>query len=71
VREISASSLSEIAMKSARGKLAFSPDDLKAAMTALYLRVLPYTVEHASRLFDLPLHHGDLFDRILISTRLN
>ena len=70
VREISAISLSEIAIKSARGKLTFGQDDLYAAVTALQLRVLPYTAEHAFRLFDLPLHHGDPFDRQIIAQAL-
>jgi PIN domain nuclease of toxin-antitoxin system len=70
VREISAISLSEIAIKSARGKLVFAQDDLKAAIHALHLRVLPYTAEHAFRLFDLPLHHGDPFDRQIIAQAL-
>jgi PIN domain nuclease of toxin-antitoxin system len=70
VREISAISLSEIAIKSAIGKLAFAQDDLRAAISALHLRVLPYTAEHAFRLFDLPLHHGDPFDRQIIAQAL-
>jgi PIN domain nuclease of toxin-antitoxin system len=70
VREISAISLSEIAIKSSRGKLTLGQDDLYAAITALQLRVLPYTAEHAFRLFDLPLHHGDPFDRQIIAQAL-
>jgi PIN domain nuclease of toxin-antitoxin system len=70
VREISAISLSEIGIKSARGKLTFGQDDLYAAISALQLRVLPYTAEHAFRLFDLPLHHGDPFDRQIIAQAL-
>jgi PIN domain nuclease of toxin-antitoxin system len=70
VREISAISLSEIAIKSARGKVTFGQDDLNAGITALRLRVLPYTAEHAFRLFDLPLHHGDPFDRQIIAQAL-
>jgi PIN domain nuclease of toxin-antitoxin system len=70
VREISAISLSEIAIKSARGKLTFGQDDLNTGITALRLRVLPYTAEHAFRLFDLPLHHGDPFDRQIIAQAL-
>ena len=68
--ELSAISLSEIAIKSARGKLTFGQDDVYAAITALRLRVLPYTAQHAFRLFDLPLHHGDPFDRQIIAQAL-
>jgi PIN domain nuclease of toxin-antitoxin system len=70
VREISAISLVEIAIKSARGKLTFGQDELKAGITALHLRVLPYTAVHALGLFHLPLHHGDPFDRQIISQAL-
>ena len=70
VREMSAISLSEIAIKSARGKLTFGQDDINFGIAALRLRVLPYTAEHAFRLFDLPLHHGDPFDRQIIAQAL-
>jgi PIN domain nuclease of toxin-antitoxin system len=67
VREISSVSLTEIAIKQARGKLTFGKDDLRAGVADLRLRVLPYTAEHAFRLFDLPLHHADPFDRQIIA----
>jgi PIN domain nuclease of toxin-antitoxin system len=70
VREISAISISEIAIKAARGKLTFHPDDLTAGIAALRVRILPYTAEHAFRLFDLPLHHPDPFDRQIIAQAL-
>ena len=70
VREISAISLIEIAIKSARGKLTFGQDELNAGITALRLRVLPYTAAHALGLFHLPLHHADPFDRQIISQAL-
>jgi len=70
VREISAISLVEIAIKSARGKLTFGQDELNAGIAALRLRVLPYTAAHALELFHLPLHHGDPFDRQIISQAL-
>ena len=70
VREISAISLVEVAIKSARGKLTFGQDELNAGISALRLRVLPYTAAHALGLFDLPLHHGDPFDRQIISQAL-
>jgi PIN domain nuclease of toxin-antitoxin system len=69
-REISVVSLSEIAIKQARGKLTFGKDDVLTGMADLRLRVLPYAVEHARRLFDLPLHHSDPFDRQIIAQAL-
>jgi PIN domain nuclease of toxin-antitoxin system len=32
--------------------------------------MLPFTPQHAYRLFSLPLHHRDPFDRMLIATAL-
>ena len=55
ILELSAISLSEIAIKAARGKLRFSAADTRRALEGLDLRVLPYTANHACSLFDLPL----------------
>ncbi len=70
VREISVVSLSEIAIKQARGKLTFGKADAMAGVADLRLRVLPYAPEHAFRLFDLPTHHADPFDRQIIAQAL-
>jgi PIN domain nuclease of toxin-antitoxin system len=70
VREISVVSLTEIAVKQTRGKLAFSKADATAGVVDLRLRVLPYSAEHAFRLFDLPTHHADPFDRQIIAQAL-
>ncbi|HUJ31309.1 MAG TPA: type II toxin-antitoxin system VapC family toxin [Candidatus Acidoferrum sp.] len=70
VREISVISLSEIAIKQARGKLAVQREVLEQGIADLRLRVLPYTAEHAYGLYDLPLHHPDPFDRQIIAQAL-
>ena len=70
VREIGAISLSEITIKTARGKLAISIEDVVQGIADLRLRVLPYTAEHAYGLFALPLHHADPFDRQIIAQAL-
>jgi PIN domain nuclease of toxin-antitoxin system len=70
VREISAVSLTEVAVKQTRGKIAFSKADAMAGAADLRLRILPYTAEHAFRLFDLPTHHADPFDRQIIAQAL-
>ena len=70
VREISVASLTEIALKQTRGKLTFSKDDAAAGVAHLRLRILPYAAEHAFRLFDLPTHHADPFDRQIIAQAL-
>jgi len=70
MRELSALSLSEIAIKGAKGKLSFSKDEVVLWLADLKMRVLPYTTEHALRLFDLPLHHTDPFDRQIVAQAL-
>jgi PIN domain nuclease of toxin-antitoxin system len=70
VREISAISLSEIAIKEARGKLAFLKADVVQGLAELHLHVLPYTAKHAYELFDLARHHADPFDRQIIAQAL-
>ena len=67
VREISTISLSEIAIKQSSGKLTFNKQDVLQGIADLRLRILPYTAEHAFGLLDLPLHHGDPFDRQIIA----
>lgn len=70
IREISVVSLAEIALKKAIGKLALPKSDLMPALHELCVTVLPYTQDHALRLFDLPLHHRDPFDRQIIAQAL-
>ena len=70
VREISVVSLTEIAVKQARGKLTFGGADAMTGVADLRLRILPYSAEHAFRLFDLPAHHADPFDRQIIAQAL-
>lgn len=71
---ISVASLWEIIAKVQVGKLALpSPvgDYLAAKLTANGVCVLPLTFEHVRRLEELPLHHRDPFDRILIAQSLS
>jgi PIN domain nuclease of toxin-antitoxin system len=70
IRELSVISLAEIAVKQTRGKLTFGKADVTAGVADLQLRVLPYSAEHAFRLFDLPTHHADPFDRQIIAQAL-
>ena len=68
--ELSAISLSEIAIKRTLGKLDFDADDVRIGVADLKLRVLPYTADHAYQLFSLPQHHADPFDRQIIAQAL-
>jgi PIN domain nuclease of toxin-antitoxin system len=70
VREISVVSLTEIALKQTRGRLVFNKAAAIVGIADLQLRVLPYAAEHALRLFDLPAHHADPFDRQIIAQAL-
>lgn len=70
VLELSAVSLAEIAIKTTLGKLGISAAIARQAIEDLDIRVLPFTAEHALHLFDLPLHHGDPFDRQIITQAL-
>ena len=59
----------EIAIKRALGKLRFS-GGVEGVAEGYGFYALPVTLRHAYRLSDLPAHHGDLFDRLLISQAL-
>jgi PIN domain nuclease of toxin-antitoxin system len=67
VLELSTISISEIAIKTALGKLQLSATLVRQAVEDLDIRILPYTADHAFHLFELPLHHGDPFDRQIIA----
>src|SRR5258708_928755 len=69
-REMSAISLSEIAIKQALGKLDLTAQDAMAGIADLKIRVLPYTADHAFHLFGLPHHHSDPFDRQILAQAL-
>jgi PIN domain nuclease of toxin-antitoxin system len=64
---VSAASLWEAAIKRAIGKLRFDTSELLEAFRDGHIRVLPITAEHALAAGDLPRHHDDPFDRMLIA----
>lgn len=70
VLELSTISITEIAIKTSLGKLRVTAAMARQAIQDLDIRILPYTGEHALRLFELPLHHGDPFDRQIIAQAL-
>lgn len=67
---LSAASCWEIAIKYQLGKLVL-PEEPEPFIGSRLLRDgirgLPVTIQHASRVSRLPLHHRDPFDRLLIS----
>ncbi|HEY4053893.1 MAG TPA: type II toxin-antitoxin system VapC family toxin [Terriglobales bacterium] len=71
ILELSSISIAEIAIKSSLGKLELSESSLRQALIDLDVRVLPYSGEHALRMFELPNHHRDPFDQQLIAQALS
>ena len=64
---ISSLSLWEIAIKARLGKLSADVREVRAAALETGFRPLPFTLEHAAAIADLPEHHRDPFDRGLIA----
>ncbi|HEX3733986.1 MAG TPA: type II toxin-antitoxin system VapC family toxin [Solirubrobacterales bacterium] len=62
----SVASLWEIAIKSALGKLD-APDDLPARVEEIGFELLPVAAEHVWAVREMPHHHRDPFDRLLIA----
>lgn len=56
----------EMAIKRALGRLSFPPD-LAEMLDANAIEVLPITLAHALAVGDLPHHHRDPFDRIMVA----
>ncbi len=70
---VSAASVWEIAIKVAIGKLKRSHSaglDIDTSIVASGFVELPVTARHAAAVRRLPPHHGDPFDRLLISQAL-
>ena len=66
---VSAASVWEIAIKRTLGKLT-APDDLPDRVADEGFPWLPINVDHAWRVRELPLHHRDPFDRIIVAQAL-
>jgi len=64
---VSAASLWEVVIKIQLKKLSADPDELAAKITASGFQELPVSVPHTLALKQLPLHHRDPFDRILLA----
>lgn len=67
---ISAVSLMEVAVKNAIGKIDVPAAMMQQAVRDLRLLILPFDGHHAYEMFELPLHHRDPFDRMIIATAL-
>jgi PIN domain nuclease of toxin-antitoxin system len=63
---VSVASAWEVAIKRGLRKLML-PESFEAGMTDSRFQLLQITLAHAERVADLPLHHRDPFDRMLIA----
>lgn len=70
IRVVSPISFIEIAIKANRGLTMLTREHLETLVSDLELTVLPISAEHSMRLFGLPTHHHDPFDRALIAIAL-
>lgn len=68
---LSVASQAEIAIKARIGKLELKKDELAAICANGSIAFYPLRQHHADRLFELPSHHKDPFDRLIISTALS
>ena len=64
---VSAASIWEVSIKSALGKLKADPRAVLAAIEPSGFNLLAITGEHAAKVAELPRHHDDPFDRILVA----
>ncbi len=71
IREFSTVSLTEIAIKTILGKLNMSAEIARQAIRDMDVRILPFTADHAFRVFELPAHHRDPFDRQIIAQAIS
>jgi PIN domain nuclease of toxin-antitoxin system len=67
---LSAVSITEIAIKNSIGKLEASSEAVSEMIADLQITVMPFTGRHAHRMFGLPLHHREPFDRMIIAVAL-
>ncbi len=63
---LSAAAAWEMAIKKALGRLEF-PSNLEQVLQDDHIEVLPIGLSHALAVADLPVHHQDPFDRMLIA----
>jgi PIN domain nuclease of toxin-antitoxin system len=70
---LSIASLWEIAIKLNIGKLTLQGafEDIEAQLIATDIKILPITFADTVKFRDLPLHHRDPFDRILVAQSIN
>jgi PIN domain nuclease of toxin-antitoxin system len=64
---VSVVSIREISIKSRLGRISADRREMIAAIDASGFRELPISAEHCAAVHELPLHHGDPFDHLLLA----
>lgn len=67
---LSAASVWEIVIKTSKGRLILPEPPAKyisSRMSLYRFQPLPVKISHAAQVYELPLHHNDPFDRMLIA----
>ena len=67
---LSVVSEAEVAVKYKIGKLDLNKDELALICSNAAINSYPLRAQHVAQLFELPLHHKDPFDRMIISTAI-
>lgn len=68
---VSSASIWEIAIKVSIGKMSANPRRIVQLMHAAGFNELPVFSRHTVIVADLPMHHGDPFDRLLIAQAIS
>jgi PIN domain nuclease of toxin-antitoxin system len=68
---VSAASIWEISIKARLGRLEGAPREFVAAIEQSGFKELAISARHAAAVHELPLHHRDPFDRLLIAQTLS
>jgi PIN domain nuclease of toxin-antitoxin system len=68
---VSSASIWEIAIKSRLGKIKANPRRIVEHIEAAGFYELPVLMRHAVNVADMPMHHADPFDRLLIAQAMS
>lgn len=60
----------EIAIKVGLGRLVFDLESMESTLAASGIQTLEISLRHTARVAELPQHHGDPFDRMLVAQAL-
>lgn len=64
---VSSASIWEISIKVGLGKLVVNPEEMLSCLDKMNIQQLPISWEHSRKVQELPHHHRDPFDRMLIA----